>query len=154
MDRTFYRFDSSWTVAAEQLVVFDVLADLGSYPQWWPQVREVREVGERTAELDCRSALPYRLRVRATSLREDRAAGVLEAALGGDLDGWSRWTLTPAPVGTALRYEQEVVTRTALLRRAAGMARPVLRLNHSWMMRGARRGLALRVQCGPHDRRP
>jgi ribosome-associated toxin RatA of RatAB toxin-antitoxin module len=140
-----YRFRSVWTLPVSRDAVYDVVADLGAYPQWWPQVRTVERIDESTAALVCRSWLPYDLRFRASAVREDREAGILEATLTGDLEGWSRWTLTAHRAGTSLRYEQEVVTRAALLRRLAPIARPAMRLNHAVMMRACRRGLARRL---------
>jgi hypothetical protein len=85
--------------------------------------------------------LPYTLRLRAHRAREDPAERVLEVRLDGDLHGWSRWTLTPWHGRTALVYEQEVVVRGRVLRWVGFVGRPVLRLNHAWMMRGGRLGL-------------
>lgn len=136
-----YRFRSMWHVDVDKDAVFDVLADLGSYPHWWRQVRSVERVDDETAELVCRSALPYDLRLRASRVCEDRAAGALEVRLSGDLEGWSRWTLRHDGGRTALLYEQEVVAHSRLLRRLGFVGRPVLRLNHWWMMRSGRLGL-------------
>ena len=111
--------------------------------------------GESVARLDddnahvvARSLLPYSLDLVLTRAVEDRAAGVLEARITGQLDGWSRWTLREHDAGTALRYEQEVTTPGRLMAAASGVARPVLVANHAWMMRGGRRGL-LRRGRGP-----
>lgn len=141
MDARSYRFRSAWTLDADEETVFALLADIASYPQWWPQVRSVERVDDETASVVCRSALPYDLRMRAARLREDRASGVLEVRLTGDLDGWSRWTVRPAGGQTALLYEQEVVAHGRLLSLLGLVARPLLRLNHRWMMRCGRRGL-------------
>lgn len=136
-----YCFRSAWTVDLDADRLFDVLSDIASYPRWWPQLRSVERVDDDTAAVECRSALPYTLRLRARRAREDRGARVLEVRLDGDLLGWSRWTLAPRRDGTALVYEQEVVVRGHVLRLLGFVGRPVLRLNHRWMMRGARVGL-------------
>lgn len=147
MSRARFSFTSSWQVAAPADRVFDVLADVGGYPAWWPQVRAVARVDERTALVVCRSALPYELDLVLTRRREERGTGVLEAGLAGDLDGWSRWTLRPRATGTVLLYEQEVGVRSRFAR-AARWARPVLEANHAWMMRGGRMGLQARTLPG------
>jgi hypothetical protein len=144
-----YRFRSAWTVDLDVDRLFDVLSDIASYPRWWPQLRSVQRVDEDTAAVECRSVLPYTLRLRARRAREDRDARVLEVRLAGDLLGWSRWTLTPRRDGTALVYEQEVVVRGRVLRWVGFVGRPVLRLNHRWMMRGARVGLDRWVASRP-----
>jgi hypothetical protein len=143
-----YRFRSAWYVDLDRDALFDVLCDIGSYPRWWPQLRSVERIDNDTAWVRCRSVLPYTLRLRAHRAAQDRAAGVLEVRLSGDLDGWSRWTLTPDRDRTSLVYEQEVVVRGRLLRLAGLVGRPVLRLNHAWMMRSGRRGLARWVRGG------
>jgi hypothetical protein len=66
---------------------------------------------------------------------------VLEAKLTGDLEGFSRWTITATGSGADLLFEEEVVTTKALLRRLAPIARPAFRANHALMMRHGERGL-------------
>jgi hypothetical protein len=148
MELSNYRFKERWHLPASPDLVFDVLVDLASYPLWWPQVRSVEGIDDDSAHVICRSALPYALRFDTVRSREDRTAGVLEARLVGDLDGFSRWTVQPHAYGTELIYEQHVRTRRALLRWLAPVARPVLILNHAWMMRCGRRGLELRLSAG------
>ncbi len=148
MDLSLYRFRSVWSLPVGRDAVYDVLADVGAYPQWWPQVRTVERIDDVTAALVCRSWLPYDLRFRASAVREDREAGILEATLAGDLEGWSRWTLISHPAGTSLRYEQQVITRAGPLQRLALIARPALTLNHTVMMRDCRRGLERRLGAG------
>jgi hypothetical protein len=136
-----YRFRSAWHVDVDEPTLFDVLADIASYPQWWRQVRSVERIDDDSAYVVCRSVLPYDLRLRAARTREEREAGSLEVRLTGDLDGWSRWTLRADGTGTALVYEQEVIVHSRLLRWAGMVGRPLLRLNHAWMMHSGRVGL-------------
>jgi hypothetical protein len=142
---TDYEFRSEWHVPAPHDQVFDVLADIGSYPLWWPQVRAVARASHGRALLVCRSALPYSLEFVVSRRREDRESGVLEAGLEGELDGWARWIVSANGSGTDVVYEQRVVTARLLLRLLAPLARPVLKSNHSWMMRGGERGLRRRL---------
>ncbi|RZS43312.1 hypothetical protein EV193_102291 [Herbihabitans rhizosphaerae] len=118
-----------------------MLADLGSYPAWWPQVRSIRQVAEDAAELVCRSVLPYDLVFRASHERKDKAAGELRARLTGDLDGYAGWTIEPRGHGTRLVFTQGVEVTKPLLRRLGLIARPALLVNHELMMRQGRRGL-------------
>lgn len=140
MSRHFYVFRSHWLVDAPAPRVFDTLAKLDEYPNWWPQVRSTRPIDEQTCEVEVRSTLPYSLRMTAHHSRKDPAAGVLEARLTGDLVGHSRWTLTPGPQGTVLEFGEEVELRRPLLRRLS-FARPAFRINHALMMRAGERGL-------------
>ncbi|MGH3350660.1 MAG: SRPBCC family protein, partial [Nocardioides sp.] len=119
--------------------VRDALVDVERYPQWWPQVRAVAKLGDDDALLVCRSALPYDLEIVLHAV--SRELPVLEVGLGGDLDGFARWTLTPAEHGCRMVFEQEVVVR-GLLGLASTLLRPVLRWNHQQMMLGCRQGLA------------
>jgi hypothetical protein len=85
--------------------------------------------------------LPFALRITAHRSRADAGAGVLEARLTGDLEGFSRWELTAAPDGgTLLSFSEEVEAVRPLLRRLA-FARPLFEVNHRVMMRAGERGL-------------
>ena len=138
-----YRFRSTWRLTDPVEVVWDVLEAVPAYPSWWPQVRSVSIVELAAVRVTCRSALPYSLVFTSRPARREPSAGVLEARLDGDLEGWSRWTLIDdGSGGTVAVFDEEVVVNRPLLRAIEPVARPVLRLNHRWMMRGGRRGLA------------
>lgn len=141
MDRYRYRFRSVWRLDFPPDVVFGVLERAGEYPDWWPQVREVTPVDERTGTARFRSVIPYDLVVRARERRNDPRARVLEIGMTGDLEGWARWTLRARGGGTHALYEQEVVVNKPLLRRLAVAGRPFFVANHALMMRAGRRGL-------------
>ncbi|MFE9634973.1 SRPBCC family protein [Streptomyces sp. NPDC006463] len=144
-----YRFRSVWDLDAPPARVYAVLEEPGEYPYWWPQIRRVEPVDDRTGAATVRSVLPYALHVTASELVRDPARGVLEVSLAGDLDGWARWTVRPrrgaGGARTRALYEQEVEVRLPLMRRLALPGRPVFRLNHALMMRAGRRGLAARL---------
>ncbi|MBT2509148.1 SRPBCC family protein [Streptomyces sp. ISL-98] len=142
MDWCHYRFRTVWDLTASPDAVFAVLERAEEYPRWWPQVREATRVDDRTGTFRFRSLLPYELVVTVGETRRDAAAGVLEAAMTGDMDGWARWTVRPHGTGTRAVYEQEVEVRKALVRRFAVPGRPVFIANHALMMRAGRRGLA------------
>ncbi|MFI1925100.1 MULTISPECIES: SRPBCC family protein [unclassified Streptomyces] len=147
MDWTRYRFRSLWALPAPPARVYDALERAEDYPRWWRQVREVNQVDATTGVIRVRSLLPYDLTFTAREVRRDAAAGVLEIAMTGDLDGWARWTVTAAGSGTLARYEQVVQVNKPLLRRFAVPGRPVFRLNHRLMMRAGRRGLAAYLEA-------
>jgi hypothetical protein len=142
-----YVFADVWHVDVPSHVAYDVLADLASYPTWWRQVRSVERIDDDSARVVCRSLLPYTLRFDMFRVVEDRAAGVLEARLAGDLDGWARWTVRAdrSRGGAALHFEQQVTTPSPLLRRLATIGRPSLERNHDWMMWSGQRGLQRRL---------
>ncbi|MCA1726270.1 MAG: polyketide cyclase [Actinobacteria bacterium] len=137
----YYRFDTAWRVRADAGAVWDVLYDVPSYPAWWPQVKDVGELNGEHYDVLIRSFLPYNLRFTLGQSVADRKRGVLEAGLEGDLNGFSRWTIRPAPAGAILRFEEQVITTKAILNRLDAIARPAFRANHWWMMRDGERGL-------------
>ncbi|MGW1890783.1 SRPBCC family protein [Streptomyces sp. NPDC002004] len=142
MDWSHYRFRSVWDVPAAPAAVYAVLECAEEYPRWWPQVREVTPHDAHSGTARFRSFLPYDLVLTVRETQRDAGAGVLEIAMTGDLEGWARWTVRPAPGGTRARYEQEVDVRKPLMRRLAVPGRPLFLLNHALMMRAGRRGLA------------
>ncbi|MEU6137556.1 SRPBCC family protein [Nocardioides sp. NPDC047086] len=137
-----YAFSETWELPSSPAAVHEVLVDVEYYPQWWPQVRAVAKLGEDDALLVCRSALPYDLEIVLHAVNRDLPT--LEVGLGGDLDGFARWTLTPTPSGSRMVFEQEVVVR-GLLGLASLPLRPVLTWNHRQMMLGCRQGLVTTV---------
>lgn len=136
-----YRFHSVWSVDCSPADAFTVLADLGSYPRWWPEVRRAVRVTDECAELHCQSLLPYRLVFQAHHNAKDPDAGLLRADLVGDMDGVVSWQIHAEGVGSRLVYEQVVTVRKPLLRRLALVGRPIMRANHELMMRRGQRGL-------------
>jgi len=152
-----YRFRSTWRLDADPGAVYRVLERPDHYPDWWPQVREVRQTGE-SGTLRFRSVLPYDLTVAAHSTRHDPERRILEATMTGDLEGWVRWTVLnapPAPVGnparTLLLFEQEVEVRKPLMRLLALPCRPLFLANHALMMRTGRTGLLAHLATeAPH----
>ncbi|MGW2385783.1 SRPBCC family protein [Streptomyces sp. YU58] len=141
MDWTRYRFRSRWTLPAPPSVVYDALERAEDYPRWWRQVREVNRIDDASGAIRIRSLLPYDMTFTAREVRRDPAAGVLEIAMSGDIEGWARWTITANGAGSLARYEQVVTVNKPLLRRFAVPGRPVFRANHWLMMRAGRRGL-------------
>ena len=138
-----YRFSSSWLLpgtAPER--VFGAVTDLAGYPRWWSDVRTVRRVDDDTAELVCRSRLPFRLVVRMHREHQDERAGLMRVRLSGDLDGVLAGTVRAAGADTLLRITQDVQARKELLRRLDAVARPLFRANHALMMRRGHRGLS------------
>jgi uncharacterized protein YndB with AHSA1/START domain len=145
MDWSRYRFRSAWDLDADPDTVYRVLERPDFYPQWWPQVREVRPTGDASGVLRFRSVLPYDLVVTADSTRHDPERRILEVAMTGDLEGRVRWTVTDGPAGARLLFEQEVVVRKRLMRLLAVPGRPFFVVNHALMMRSGRKGLLARL---------
>lgn len=133
-----YVFHTEWHLPASPDDIYAALHDVASYPDWWPQVRSVRQLDDVTGELRCRSLLPYDLVFVVTREVEDPVGRVLQARQTGDLEGTSRWVI--GDDGTAT-FDEDVTVRKALVRAAGVIARPALRFNHDLMMRDGERGL-------------
>ncbi|GAA3803039.1 SRPBCC family protein [Streptomyces chiangmaiensis] len=147
MDWTHYRFRSLWTLPVPPAAVYAVLERPEEYPRWWRQVRDVTRLDDTTGVVRIRSLLPYDLTFTAREVRRDPEAGVLEAVLSGDVDGWARWTVTAAASGSLARYDQVVDVNKPLLSRLAVPGRPFFLANHWLMMRAGRRGLLAHLQA-------
>ncbi|AZP16464.1 SRPBCC family protein [Streptomyces aquilus] len=147
MDWSHYRFHTRWALPASPTTVYDVLEQAEDYPRWWPQVRAVERLDDTTGVITIRATLPYDLVFTAREVRRERASGVLEIAMTGDLEGWARWTITGDGAGTLALYDQVVDVNKPLLRRLAVPGRPVFRANHRLMMRAGRRGLAAYLEA-------
>lgn len=139
-----FDFSSVWCVPADPADVIAVLADIDNYPAWWPQVRSVTRIDDDSGIAVVRSLLPVTLRLRLTRELEDREAGLLRVALGGDLVGHAQWRIAAVPQGCVVHFAQSVRVATRL-ERMATLVPLLLRANHAWMMRQCRHGLAREV---------
>ena len=143
---THYVFQSIWHIDAPRDDLYAVLADVTSYPAWWPEIRSVAEIGSNRFEMVARSTLPYELRFVSEEDPTKRAPDVIHARLSGDLEGFARWTLVALPTGGCrLIYDQEVETHKRLLDSLAPVARPAFRANHALMMRHGQAGLRIYI---------
>jgi hypothetical protein len=136
-----YSFSSTWVVDVSPEEAFDVLRDIADYPSWWPEVKEVWRKSDDAVYVRCRSLLPYDLLFSMRCSREDRAAGLLEVAMEGDLEGTTRFTMSPVGSCTRLLFEEDVVTNKSLLNALAPIAKPAFAFNHALMMRHGLAGL-------------
>jgi hypothetical protein len=153
MDRNSYAFHSEWSVDAPPDTTYLALERFDHYPEWWPEVRSIRLLEAETCLVTCRSLLPYTLTFVLRPSRRDPGSGVLEASMVGDLEGFSRWTITPEPDGSRLVFDEEVTVNKRLLRLLAPLARPLFRANHTVMMKHGQAGLAAYLnRSAPLDR--
>jgi len=143
-----YRFRSVWLIPADPDRVYAALADVASYPAWWPQVRAIRQLDDVSGELRCRSVLPYDLVFVARREIEDAGNRILRATLDGDLAGSTQWQITADGAGARAVFDEDVVVRKAMIRLAGRIARPALRFNHHRMMRSGQRGLHRHLSGG------
>jgi uncharacterized protein YndB with AHSA1/START domain len=145
---TDYAFATTWDLAAPIDRVWAALVDVERWQEWFPVIREIRQVEPggpegvgRVLEVTARSALPYDLRMRLQMTRVE-APALMELTSLGDLDGWGRWTLAEEEGVTTARFEWRVATTKPWMNAVAPVARPVLAWNHDISMTAAGRGLA------------
>ena len=136
-----YRFRNLWAVRATTSRVFDALVDLANYPAWWPDIRDVTRVDDDTAQVTCRSVLPYALTFRLHRAVEDPRRGRMRVDMTGDLEGYVQGVVAQhRTVGALLAISQRVVVTKPLLRALAPVARPLFQANHALMMWRGQRG--------------
>src|SRR3954451_6667154 len=145
---TDYAFATTWDLEAPIELVWAALGDVERWREWFPVVRDVRQVEPggsegvgRVLEMTARSTLPYDLTVRLQVTRVE-APRLLELTALGDLDGWGRWTLAEDEGVTTARFEWRVATTKPWMNAVGPVARPVLAWNHDVAMTAAGRGLA------------
>ena len=141
MDLNFYRIQTRWEIDAAPADVYAALEAIEQYPEWWPEVRAVDRLDEDRYGMRVRSLLPYDLNFVGIQSERDPRTGVLGMRMKGDLDGFSRWTITPLGSRTTVTFNGEVVANNALLRRLAVLGRAAFQANHALMMRHCRSGL-------------
>jgi uncharacterized protein YndB with AHSA1/START domain len=140
-----YAFRTQWRIAASPDRVYAALADVSTYPQWWPEVRETEQLTETSGRVRCRSLLPYDLVMVLTREVEDPVERVLRAHLDGDLIGTSEWRVRADGDGSLATFDEDVAVGKAAVRMAGRLARPILTYNHDRMMRSGERGLRRRL---------
>lgn len=138
---TVYRFDNLWHLRASREQVYAALADVEGYERWWPQIRQVHRIDADSGRVRIRSLLPYTLDLVLARTVQVEARGILRVDIAGDLQGWCAWQLSAEGAGTRARFSQEVEVTVPMLQRTPFAIRPLLRGNHSHMMRSGERGL-------------
>jgi quercetin dioxygenase-like cupin family protein/uncharacterized protein YndB with AHSA1/START domain len=140
-----YVFVDEWDVAAPPEATFAAVADARTYPDWWrPVYLDVDADGPpavgKVSSQHFKGRLPYQLRTRSRIVRLEPPS-IVEADVEGDLRGRGKWTLTPTPHGTHVRFDWRVYADRRLLRLLTPVLRPVFRWNHNWAIARAVEGL-------------
>ncbi|HEV8669841.1 MAG TPA: SRPBCC family protein [Candidatus Limnocylindria bacterium] len=151
-----YRFRNRWRVWALPREVYTALARPADYPRWWPQFREARMIDDRHYWMVVRSFLPYSIAYMLTAEITDRAAGLLQARVDGDIVGRIRWQIDPGGAGSIVRFEEKVRTQVDLFSALTPFGRMAIEANHRLMMRDGLVGLnaflaARSLAGGPAD---
>lgn len=129
-----------------------MLRDATDLPRWWPSVYlDVRVLAEgdergvgRAVELWTKGWLPYTLRWRFTTTRNDGVDGLALRA-EGDFVGEGVWTFAQAGSSVVATYDWRITAEKPLLKRLTWLLRPAFSANHRWAMRQGERSLRLEL---------
>lgn len=148
-----YAFLTTWLLESPREPAWEAIADPGSWPAWWPNVKRAEELDHGDADglgrryrCTWRSRLPYSVSFEAEVVRAERP-GLIEAAATGDLEGMGRWRLLEQDGLTAVLYEWQVRTTKLWMNVAAPIARPIFEVSHDAVMRGGAEGIAAHLGC-------
>jgi hypothetical protein len=147
-----YHFISRWHLQASVEEVAEVLRDAKELPRWWPSVYlDVRVIEEgdahgigRTVDLWTKGWLPYTLRWRFTTTRNDGVGG-LSLRAAGDFVGEGTWTFIPDGNFVKAFYDWRIRAEKPLLRRLTWLMRPAFSANHHWAMRKGEESIRLEL---------
>jgi hypothetical protein len=147
-----YHFITTWRVRGTTQEVAAILRDADQLPRWWPSVylavRVIREGDEHgvggVVDLWTKGWLPYTLRWRFTTTRNDGAAGLALRA-EGDFVGAGVWSLTQDGAHVEATYDWRIAAEKPLLKRLTWLLRPVFSANHRWAMRQGERSMELEL---------
>jgi Polyketide cyclase / dehydrase and lipid transport len=147
-----YHFLTRWRVLGTPEDVADVLRDAADLPRWWPSVYlevKVLEDGDehgigRVVDLWTKGWLPYTLRWRFTTTRNDGARGMSLRA-DGDFVGEGTWTFIADGDHVNAYYDWRIRAEKPLLRRLTWLMRPAFSANHRWAMRKGEESLRLEL---------
>ncbi|HYD78586.1 MAG TPA: SRPBCC family protein [Paucimonas sp.] len=148
-----YRFITHWHLEAPLDRVYDAVFHSLEWPHWWQGAEAVEECDPGDADgigsirrYTWKSRLPYRIVFEACTTRIERMA-VLEATVGGDLQGVGRWLFFRDGELATVRYEWCVETTKRWMNAVAPVARPAFRRNHDWLMQRGAEGLARKLNA-------
>ncbi len=140
-DPNSYWFRTTWSLDCPPADAYEMLRDVTEYTTWWPEVKEAETLGDGRYSMRARALLPYSLRFVGERWIDDPEGLLLELAMTGDLEGFSRFRIEPSERGSRILFEERVTANKTLLRRLALVARPVFCANHWFMMRRGQAGL-------------
>jgi Polyketide cyclase / dehydrase and lipid transport len=148
-----YHFITRWRLRATADEVAEVLRDPRDLTRWWPSVYlDVRVIDDgddaqgvgRVVDLWTKGWLPYTLRWRFTTLRNDGAGGISLRA-DGDFVGGGTWTFIPDGDDVTAFYDWRIRAEKPLLRRLTWLMRPAFSANHRWAMRKGEESMRLEL---------
>jgi hypothetical protein len=150
-----YHFVSEWQVqdcTCEE--VFDILADLKSFPLWWPSVylKMETKIPQAHYEAHTKGWLPYSMRwqimpVQPATDAQTQYPNTLVVQVAGDFAGQGVWQLTQNGKVVDITYDWQIRAQKPLLKYLSYL--PGLKLvfgaNHRWAMRQGEKSLQAEV---------
>lgn len=136
-----YSFVTSWRLPGTCEDVYVLLNDLSALKAYWPSLYREVSVGEdgETVAVRTRGFLPYVIdwMFRVTERRPYHGFAI---TAWGDLDGSGEWTFRQRGDGVDVTYSWTVTLDKPWLRHLFFL-RPILSLNHSYVMRQGKKGI-------------
>jgi hypothetical protein len=147
LERRQFELVTRWRLAAPLADVWQRVADVESWPQWWPSVRRVETLAPGDSDgtgairrLHWKTALPYDLafQVEVTRVVDE---WLIEGRARGDLVGTGTWTFAEESGVTTATYDWRVDVGKRWMRPLVPMLRPVFAWNHAKVMQHGEAGL-------------
>ena len=143
-----YRLVNIWYIEAPLETVCDAIYHSLSWPQWWLNVVEVKEIASGDAQgigsvrrYTWRGYFPYRFTFDICVIHFAPLAFIVGTA-SGDVEGQGRWSFTTDGNVTTVRFEWQVRTTPVWMNWLAPFARPFFKWNHNAVMRRGGEALA------------
>jgi hypothetical protein len=147
-----YEFCTVWRIAAPREAVFAALGQPMTWPMWWPEFVDVRQLAQGRPDgvgavfrHTVRSVLPFNLTFRV-QLTRCEAPLMQEARVVGELEGFGSLQLQEEDGVTAVRYLWRV-RPTKRWMNLLSAARALFAWNHHVVMRRGARGLGGLLQA-------
>jgi uncharacterized protein YndB with AHSA1/START domain len=145
-----YRFLDEWLVPHPVEAVYDLMADVHGYPEWWGDVwvstnghSGPPSPGSRT-QVVAHGYLPYRLRYEFECVAVDPPRRI-DSILHGDFEGSASLAFEAADGGTRVVLDFRPRVNKAGVRQLTPLLRPIFRSNHAWAMRRGEQRIAERL---------
>jgi hypothetical protein len=143
-----FNFCSGWQLEAPRPVVWQELAHLPNWQQWWPGLEELtpiragdsRGIGQKASSC-WRGPIGYQFRFSFEST-EAVEYELLKGRAEGDLSGKGCWYLGDDDGWTDVRFEWNFDATRNWMEFLAPVARPVVVHGHDYLMKRGANGLA------------
>ena len=145
---------TTWRLEARRQAVWDTLADVHAWPDWWPGLEQVieleagdaRRVGSRYATT-WRGPAGYRVRFEFLVEEVDEPLHMAGSATG-DLRGTGVWRLAEEAGATVVTFDWRVDPARGWMRALSPLMRPLVLRGHDRLMDDGGEALARLLRSG------